>query len=301
MKKIPIILMLSAMLLTSFVACKNEDPPVAKPPVSEDSGKDTEDISNDTEDNGNDTENIDENVNLPKLDPPSDEIIEEIKTSWYEQHGETVEWVPGRNLFTNIGFYYGTYNGYVIIVSKGMATVVSSIYIGNEFFYFGSSATIFAYKDGVFDRLSRVYEEGNISDEQLAELAKYHTDKTFPGYDKAMEIIQAYVAVPEHEWLDTTDIELWVYGKFENAWVVWVEYNEVWENDDNSTYTEIIDGITFEFTSPWFYEVYSNGSFYTISEAFEQGILSSQDIRTLYHNTTNELSENYCDIEKLKK
>ena len=106
-KHIIILLVLSALLLTSVVACKKEDTPDVKLPVSEDSGndsesiedsgKDTEDSSNDTEDNGNDTENLDENVNLPKLDPPSDEIIEEIKKSWYEQHGETVEWVPERN------------------------------------------------------------------------------------------------------------------------------------------------------------------------------------------------------------
>ena len=53
MKKILIILMLSALLLTSFVACKNEDTPDVKPPVSEDSD--------------NDTENIDDTVNIPKL------------------------------------------------------------------------------------------------------------------------------------------------------------------------------------------------------------------------------------------
>ena len=65
MKKILILLILSAMLLTSVVACKKENTPDVKPPVSEDSGKDTE--------------NIDDTVNIPKLDPPSDEIIEEIK------------------------------------------------------------------------------------------------------------------------------------------------------------------------------------------------------------------------------
>ena len=184
MKKILIILMLSAMLLTSFVACKNEDTPVANPPVSEDSGKDTEDISNDTEDNGNDTENLDENVNLPKLDPPSDEIIEEIKKSWYEQHGETVEWVPERNLFQGIGSYYGTYKGYVIIFCNGVLNWEVTVEIGKESFWNGCDFKIYAYKNGSFDSLEQVYGYGYLDDDDIASIATYHNHILHELYKK---------------------------------------------------------------------------------------------------------------------
>lgn len=160
MKKILILLILSAMLLTSFVACKKEDTPDVKPPVSEDSGKDTE--------------NIDDTVNIPKLDPPSDEIIEEIKTSWYEQHGETVEWVPERNLFQGIGFYYGTYKGCVIIFCNGVLNWEVTVEIGKESFWNGCDFKIYTYKNGRFDLLEQVYEEGYLTDEDISAIADHH-------------------------------------------------------------------------------------------------------------------------------
>ena len=174
MKKLVILLILSAFFLTSLVACKNEDTPDVNPSVSEDSDKDTEDSSNDTEDNGNDTENIDENVNIPKLDPPSDEIIEEIKTSWYEQHGETVEWVPERNLFQGIGSYYGIYKGYVIIFCNGVLDWEVTVEIGKESFWNGCDFEIYAYKNRSFDSLEQVYEEGYLTDEDISAIADHH-------------------------------------------------------------------------------------------------------------------------------
>lgn len=70
--------------------------------------------------------------------------------------------------------YYGTYNGYTVLFSSGMLCVVSEFQIGSYAFKWGSSCSLYAYKDGEFHNLSQVYEDGDLTDDHIEEIAVTH-------------------------------------------------------------------------------------------------------------------------------
>ena len=71
--------------------------------------------------------------------------------------------------------YYGTYNGYVILMDAGMLGVNSAVDIGGRIFRWGSGAlTLEAYKDGQAQPLKAVYEAGDISEKDLDSILEMH-------------------------------------------------------------------------------------------------------------------------------
>lgn len=102
---------------------------------------------------------------------------QEIKEAWSEYQGKD---------FTNhIDFnrryvcglrYYGTFSDYVILFENTQLTVVSNQEIGDETFACSSSFVIYAYRDGEFRLLEEVFNEGEISPEQLKKIAEIHRE-----------------------------------------------------------------------------------------------------------------------------
>ena len=162
MRKILTLLILLAMLF-SLVSCESQDRPEIEQPLSEDGG--------------NDSEDTDAQPDVPELEPPSDEVIEEMKKSWYELYGKTLKWIPEENIYDGIGYYYGTYNGYVIMFCNGVLDWEVTVKIGKESFWNGCDFEIYAYKNGSFDSLEQVYENGYLGDEDIAKIAAYHNHR----------------------------------------------------------------------------------------------------------------------------
>lgn len=114
---------------------------------------------------------------LPAYDNSTEESkIMELQAAWLLHHGV----IPTLSETSN-PFYYGSYDGYDVLFSAGMMTVISSIEIAGEDFKYGSSFNLYAYRDGEFRYLKDVYEDGLISEASIAELAKKHREK-FPLY-----------------------------------------------------------------------------------------------------------------------
>jgi len=71
--------------------------------------------------------------------------------------------------------YYGTYNGYIILYSRGQTAVITQTKIGKHLFMHGTGGCqLYAYRDGQFNLLEDIYENGAIRDEDLATIAKIH-------------------------------------------------------------------------------------------------------------------------------
>lgn len=70
--------------------------------------------------------------------------------------------------------YYGTYNGYTVLLEEGGLCVMSYISIGNEVFEHSSSFNLLAFRDGKFHSLKDVYEAGRISDTDIAKISNIH-------------------------------------------------------------------------------------------------------------------------------
>ena len=101
--------------------------------------------------------------------------------------------------------------------------------------------------------------------------------------EMASQIKQEYINAYKIKSVKNNDIPLKVFGIFDETWVLFVNYG---------TFADVmcyitVDDITFEIGSTNYPKVYNNGIFYSLNEAFDNGILTSENIRTLHENYTN--------------
>jgi len=71
---------------------------------------------------------------------------------------------------------YGRIGGYNIISTSGLWVTDMPTVIGNEQFHYYTDLSFFAYLDGEFVELEKLYEQGAFSDAALAELAQMHQE-----------------------------------------------------------------------------------------------------------------------------
>ena len=70
--------------------------------------------------------------------------------------------------------YYGTYNGYVVLMDAGQLDMISEMNIGGRIFLWGQSMTIVAYRDGQEYYVSALYEAGSLTDADLDQILENH-------------------------------------------------------------------------------------------------------------------------------
>ena len=70
--------------------------------------------------------------------------------------------------------YYGTYNGYDILLSEGMTYGFMTISVAESYFNYHSGFELYAHKDGTRIPLQEAYEQGLISAEDIAQACTYH-------------------------------------------------------------------------------------------------------------------------------
>lgn len=71
-------------------------------------------------------------------------------------------------------YYYGTYNGYVVLMSFGPLAVSVEIDIGGRIFKWGSNMNLIAYKDAAAYDLKEVYDNGGITVSHLDQILVNH-------------------------------------------------------------------------------------------------------------------------------
>lgn len=110
---------------------------------------------------------------------------------------------------------------------------------------------------------------------QLPEDVKTQIQQLFPA-----QIMPHYDLTAEDVYIER------VFGIFDDAYALYVEVNEV--GYAQATEPETINGVYFEFNDGQKLYVYSNGRFYRLREALENGIISMEQllvIRDNYHST----------------
>ena len=99
----------------------------------------------------------------------SAEVQAEMEAAWLEREGRELPW----NGETG---YYGTYNGAVVYISFGHATMVVEKEVAGETFVWPRSFVIYAYKDGEFYDLETAYEKGVLTKKNIKSIAKRHDE-----------------------------------------------------------------------------------------------------------------------------
>lgn len=87
----------------------------------------------------------------------------------------------------------------------------------------------------------------------------------------------------KHSGLKTEDIRIErVFGLFGDTVVLFIDSAELQYGD--AVRHEYVNGLVFTFGSTHMLQVYNNGHYYTILEAFEAQLLSAEQVQTVYDN-----------------
>ena len=99
------------------------------------------------------------------------------------------------------------------------------------------------------------------------------------------EIVTAFrEGLPEEERGGAEEVSLRYYGRYGDAYVMFVDSSVYMYYDMEETVK--VGGFSFEYRDSHHLEVYYEGDFYTVSEAFNLGILSEDDLRLLHARYT---------------
>lgn len=98
------------------------------------------------------------------------------------------------------------------------------------------------------------------------------------------EIIDAFVAVHSQDSYPVTEdeVSLRCYGAFDGVYVLFVDVSG-WAYT-MAIKNEVIAGVKFVYSCGQTLTVYADGAFYSLSEAYENKILSRQDLKAVQRN-----------------
>ena len=108
--------------------------------------------------------------------PLSDEEKKTIQRAWAVVHCGLL-W-DSEEKQKNTARYYGTYNGYDIVYYVSEVPPYSKDYysstIADYLFEFDRASVIFGFRDGEYAFINKLYEDGKLSEESIAQIAKIH-------------------------------------------------------------------------------------------------------------------------------
>ena len=120
-------------------------------------------------------------------------------------------------------------------------------------------------------------------------------DKPVLDEAKAAEIKTAYYNLNKQHFVSefytytAEDVTLTFYGEYNGAYVMFIDTPYLAYLD--AITTQVVDGVTFVYGSSHTLDVYNNGSFYSVGEAFENGLLTHNDLVDINNRKNNKL---YC-------
>ncbi len=204
-----------------------------------------------------------------KLSPATENAIK--LTYWYKYFKDGNS---GNITLDNIGTgdsYYGTYNGCVIV----------KVWYNNE------PVTEERIKD-IIDGVTVYYNNGKQISVWVENANILDGLDGKPVLDKEIEaeIKTAYFNLHKKDFdncnATAADISIFFCGEYSGSYVMFV-HSAVYSYED-AVSLEIIDGVLFNYSSGHKMDVYNNGMFYSVSEAFNQDLLTHNDLLNLVGN-----------------
>ena len=199
------------------------------------------------------------------------------------------------------GICYGVFdNAYCLIIEESgecPCVVVEETVAGFTFEFSNPNHIMTVYCEGEFYRLSKAYENGILDESEIKELYYFYTKEEWgldysnytpeqPSLQVMANIQNAYFEKTyeeEHkDYYNSPDqVHVEYYGSFNNAYCVMItcplyEYASVM--------TEVtVGGYTFIFGSSNTMQVFFEGEFYGLKQAYEYGILDNKALFCLYN------------------
>ena len=191
-------------------------------------------------------------------------------------------------------------NTHVLIYeSKIYSQAFSTETVDGVTFIHSRVLTFDVYREGEFKTLQEAFDSGWLTHENLLTLQSSHrakNEKDYKNYEeeikspfsidkeKRKEIKVAFIAAHANDENPVTEdeISLRCYGVFDNVYVLFVDV--VGWGYTGAVETDIIADIQFIYSCSQKMTVYSGGAFYSLPDAYENGILSRDDLLNVQEN-----------------
>ena len=217
----------------------------------------------------------------------------EIEQAWQDHYGTWfgVWWEEGVYQSLDGVRYYGTCNGYDILYRPGYVQRVTYLRIGGVSFAHPAHFTLFAYQNGQFYSLQKLFDEGIVTKSQLEEMSRLHlvyesllgTTAFDPQavLDEKIKwtFLQQYAS--QGDWA-AKDLSVVHYGKFKDD-KSWDTYAYVCVINGALEYkpekkSELIGGVVLVYPSTQRLLVYYKDELISLQEAYDRGVLTREDL-----------------------
>ncbi|MDE5860367.1 MAG: hypothetical protein K2H23_08325 [Oscillospiraceae bacterium] len=219
-----------------------------------------------------------------------------IRGDYAKQQSEKLGWDMD---YTDVSVieYYGTCkNGELVVMNVNEMEHTSDMkYLnvaGYEFALSSGQFDIHLYKDGEFVELSEAYKKGYLNDEDIDMAAYYNRYSgiytSFAGNypelgrlsaEKERQIKADYIKFNEHAIDEWVSIEHY-YGTYNGCEAV-VMYSGVATADEN--WFSVAGYEMYLSSGSYVIHLHKDGTFYELSEAYEKGFLSEEDVADIAH------------------
>ena len=188
---------------------------------------------------------------------------------------------------------YGNYNGvYVIFADKKYKvwepkeTIET---VNGITFVYPNENKLQVCANGTFYSLSEAFAKKILSAEQLAEVYKVYTMEK--------QIKTEFLAKYGHEFPDMVADDKEVIVKFEKiSGDVYVAVIASKCYDNTKSHSETVNGITFTWVQQYDIHVYFHGEFLTLTEAYQRGLLTAEQLIEIHASYTKSFGEMFKDL-----
>lgn len=177
-------------------------------------------------------------------------------------------------------YSFGVYGGYTAVVELDsyLASDMKVFNAAGKQFVFPTCAEIRAYNGGKLYTVAQAYENGFLSGEDVADIYRRFNRLNYgceEGFDpSAIDTIKNAYAENHNTTADNVFVD--IRGVYGDAYALWV--NERGSGSAQVLTHEVVANVLFVYGSSWSPEVYCDGDFYSLSEAYKQGLLSRNDV-----------------------
>lgn len=207
-----------------------------------------------------------------------------MESSWQKNCAYWIRWYSAED--TNGNYYYGNYGGYDIMLDPTNLDAETTLVIGSEVFLCNTSFALYAYRDGQWDLLKEVYDQGLVSSEDIYAIAQYHRkwmEKLWPNRNYMTQYLRQDI---ENAWLAKTGQTLgeWYDDKHGanphgvRYYATYNGYDILFVNIEAEPAAHIVDGIEFKHETGFALYAYRHGEFHSLADAYDQGFLNEMHI-----------------------
>ena len=197
--------------------------------------------------------------NIHGVDPLTDDLQQEISDAWFAKEGYALDWTyaPPTGLR-----YYGTYSESVVFMLPTETAEETSFEVAGWTFRHDSGFAIHVYRGGAFASLEDAYHQGWLTDRNILSICVNH---------------DAYIM----------DVEY--FGEYDGCHVAFIN-SGLYAYATEATEIDIA-GYTFWYPYIRELDVYKDGEFKRLSEAYKAGWLTDESVALLWNYYTNGLYE----------